>query len=73
MKCTREPIDELTVQIWKLYHDLNLSYCTLFVSGMELWTDIWTMQLLDATGGPFRPGELKIVFYYYMDFAGFGN
>ena len=43
-------------------------YCTLFVSGTELWTDgrtdrqtdgqtdRWIIRLLDAPGGPFRPG-----------------
>ena len=34
-----EPIDELTVQVWLLYHHPNFKYCTLFVSGTELWTD----------------------------------
>ena len=38
MKC-EEPIDELTIQVWLLYHDPNLKYCTLFVSGTELRTE----------------------------------
>ena len=38
VKC-EEPIDELTVQVWLLYHHPNFKYCTLFVSGMELRTD----------------------------------
>ena len=58
-----EPIDELTVQVWFLYHHQNLNYCTLFVSRMELRTDKWTdrrtIRLLDTPGGPFRPGALK--------------
>ena len=71
VKC-EEPIDELTVQVWLLYHHPNFKYCTLFVSGTELRTngqtdrqtdgqtdgrtDRRTIQLLDAPGGPFRPG-----------------
>ena len=38
VKC-KEPIDELTVQVWLLYHQPNFKYCTLFVSGTELRTD----------------------------------
>ena len=59
VKC-EEPIDELTVQVWLLYHHPNFKYCTLLVSGMELQTDGQTnrrtIRLLDAPGGPFRPG-----------------
>ena len=63
VKCG-EPIDELTVQVWLLYHHSYFNYCTLFVSGTELRTDKQTnrqtdrrtIQLLDAPGGPFRPG-----------------
>ena len=62
-KC-EEPIDELTVQVWLLYHHPNFKYCTLFVSGTELQTNRQTngqtdrrmIRLLDAPGGPFRPG-----------------
>ena len=38
VKC-KEPIDELTAQVWLLYHHQNSKYCTLFVSGTELRTD----------------------------------
>ena len=38
VKC-EEPIDELTVQIWLLYHRANFEYYTLCVSGAELRTD----------------------------------
>ena len=38
VKC-EEPIDELTVQVWLLYHHQNFKYCTLFLSGTELRTD----------------------------------
>ena len=34
-----EPIDELTVWVWLLYDHQNFEYCTLLVSGMELWTN----------------------------------
>ena len=56
VKC-EEPIDELTVQVWLLYPHPNFSYCTLFVRGTELRTDRRTIRLLDAPGGPFRPGK----------------
>ena len=67
VKC-EEPLDELTVQVWLLYHHPNFKYCTLLVSGTELRTDTRTdgqtngrtdrrmIRLLDAPGGPFRPG-----------------
>ena len=59
VKC-EEPIDELTVQVWLLYHHPNFKYCTLFVSGTELQTDRRTdrrtIRLLDAPGGPFKAG-----------------
>ena len=38
VKC-EEPIGEVTVQVWLLYHHPNSKYCTSFVSGMELRTD----------------------------------
>ena len=55
VKC-EEPIDELTVQVWLLYHHPNFKYCTLFVNGTELRTDKRTdgltnrrtIRLLDA-------------------------
>ena len=34
-----EPIDELAIQVWLLYHHPDFKYCTLFVSGTELRTD----------------------------------
>ena len=46
VKC-EEPIDELIVQIWLLYHHPNFKYCTLFVSRMELRTDKWTDKWTD--------------------------
>ena len=63
VKC-EQPLDELTVQVWLLYHHQNFKYCTLFISGTELQTDRQTdgqtdgrtIQTLDAPGGPFRPG-----------------
>ena len=44
VKC-EEPIDELTVQGWLLYHHQTFKYCTLIVSGTELRT----IRLLDAS------------------------
>ena len=41
-----EPIDELTVQVWLLYHHLNFK-CSLFVSGTELRTDRRTNRQTD--------------------------
>ena len=38
VKC-EELIDELTVQVWLLYHQPNFRYCTLFESRTELRTD----------------------------------
>ena len=67
VKC-EEPLDELTVQVWLLYHHPNFNYWTLFVCGTEFQTDKQTdgrtdkrtdgqtIRLLDALGGPFRPG-----------------
>ena len=71
VKC-KEPLNELTVHVWLLYHHPNFSYWILFVSGTELRTDKQTdrqtgrqadrqtngqtIRLLDAPGGPFRPG-----------------
>ena len=46
VKC-EEPIDELTVQVWLLYDHPNFKYCTLFVSGTELWTDRRTDRRTD--------------------------
>ena len=65
VKC-EEPIDELTVQAWLLYHHLNFKYCTLtkFVCKRDGITDRQTDkqtdgQLLDAPGRPFRRGHKK--------------
>ena len=38
VKCEK-PLDEPTVQVWLLYDNANFKYCTLFISGTELWTD----------------------------------
>ena len=67
VKC-EQPIDELTVQIWLLYHHPNFRYCTLFVSGTELRTDRQTVgqtdrrtiRLLDAPRRTFQTGGIKI-------------
>ena len=35
----QQPLDEVTVQVWLLYLYPNLKYCTLYVGGMELWSN----------------------------------
>ena len=42
-----EPIDEVKVQVWLLYHHPNFKYCSLFVSGTELHTDGQTHRRTD--------------------------
>ena len=63
VKC-EEPIDELTVQVWLLYHHPNFKYCTLLVSESELQTDKQTdrrtIPLLDAPRRTFQAGGIKI-------------
>ena len=63
----KEPIDELTVQVWLLYHRQNFKYCTLFVSRTirrtdrqtDGRTDRWTIQLLDASRRTFQEEGIK--------------
>ena len=65
VKC-EEPLDELIVQVWLLYHHQNCKYCTLFVSRTELRTD---KQLNGQTDDPitrcprrtFQAGVIKIL------------
>ena len=47
VKC-EQPLDELTVQVWLLYDHQNFNYCTLNVSGTELWTDKQTQGQIDG-------------------------
>ena len=47
VKC-EEPVDELTVQFWLLYHPPNFKYCTLIVIGMELRTEGQTDGRMDG-------------------------
>ena len=70
VKC-EESIDELTVQVWLLYHHPNFKYCTLLVSGTELRTDRRTDKRTDGqTDDPitrcprrtFQAGGIKIKF-----------
>ena len=78
VKC-EQPIDELTVQVWLLYHNPNCKYCTLFVSGTELRTDGQTDRQTDKrtdrqTNDPitrcprrtFQAGGIKIQFLFPM-------
>ena len=57
MKC-EQPLDELTVQVWLLYDHPNLKYCAFCKRDgiTHRRTDKRTIQILDAPGGPFRPG-----------------
>ena len=45
-----QPLDELTVQVWLLYHNLNFKYCTLYVSGMELQITTCPLRTFQAGG-----------------------
>ena len=62
-----ELIEELTVQLWLLFHHQNLKYCTLFVSGTELRKDRQTngqkdrrtTRLLNAPAETLRTGHEK--------------
>ena len=76
VKC-EEPIDELTVQVWLLYHHPNFKYCTLFVSGTELRTDRLTDRQTDRqTDDPitrcprrtFQAGGINIEKLKFHDF-----
>ena len=69
VKC-EEPIDELTVQVWLLYHHPNFKHCTLLVSGTEFRTDGRTNGRTDGqTDDPitrcprwtFQAGGIKIL------------
>ena len=68
VKC-KEPLNELTVQVWLLYHPPHFNYWTLFVSGTELRTDGQTNKQTDGrTDDPitrcprrtFQAGGIKI-------------
>ena len=60
VKC-EEPIDELTVQVWLLYHHPHFYYCTLFESGTELRTDKRTDNpITRCPRRTFQAGGLKI-------------
>ena len=53
-----QPLDELTVHVWLLYHHPIFSLIiALFIEAGQnnRQTDGQTIQVLDAPGGPFRP------------------
>ena len=57
-----QPLDELTSQVWLLYHHPNFKYCIFYVSWQnyrrtDKLTDGRTIQLLDAPKGPFSRGH----------------
>ena len=70
VKC-EQSIDELTVQVWLLYHHPNVRYCTLCVNGMELRTD---RRMDGQTDDPitrcsqwtFQAGGIKTIELYKM-------
>ena len=68
VKC-EEPIDELTVHVWLLYHHQNFKYCSLFVSGADGRTDRRTIRLLNAPSRPFRRGH-KNSYYIHKPLNG---
>ena len=45
VKC-KQPLDELTVQVWLLFYHSNFKYCTSYVSRMDLRTDRQTDDLI---------------------------
>ena len=59
VKC-EEPIEELTVQVWLLYHHPNFKYCTLLVSGTELRTEGQTIWFTRCPRRTFQAGGIKI-------------
>ena len=60
VKC-EQSIDELTVQVWLLYHHPNFKYCTLFVSGTALWTNRRTdNSITRCPRRTFQAGGIKI-------------
>ena len=68
VKC-EEPIDELTVQVWFLYHHPNFKYCTLFVSGTELRTDRRTDDpITRCPRRTFQAGGIKNCTFYKRKF-----
>ena len=44
VKC-EQPFDELTDQVWLLYHRPNFKYCTLYKGGTELQINIYTSSV----------------------------
>ena len=67
VKC-EEPIDELAVQVWLLYHHPNFKYCTLFVSGTELRTERrsdYKMPPADLSGRGHKIHYIESKFYQH--------
>ena len=60
VKC-EEPLNELTVQVWLLYHHPNFNYWTLFVNGTELRTD---RQTDEQTEDPITANGIKNIAFY---------
>ena len=71
VKCEK-PLEKLTVQVWLLYDHPNFKYCTLCISGTELWKDGQTDKRTDGrTDDPntrcprwtFQAGDIKRICY----------
>ena len=65
VKC-EQPLDELTVHVWLLYDHPNFKYCTLFISGTELWTDGRIIQTPDAPLTFQAGGIILMKVYWHM-------
>ena len=65
VKC-EEPIDELTVQVWLLYHNPNFKYCTLLVSGTDRQTNGQTDDpITRCPRRTFQAGGIKHFLCYF--------
>ena len=61
-----QPLDELTVQVWLLYHRPNFKYCTLLKAGLSNeQTDKQTDDpITRCPRRTFQAGGIKRDFYY---------
>ena len=65
VKC-EQPLNEIKVQVWLLYAHPSFKYCTLTVSGKELWTDKWSdyyMPKVDLSGWGIKNMKGPVYFY----------
>ena len=62
VKC-EDPIYELTVQVWLLYHHPNFKYCTLIVRGTDIQSDDPITRCPRRT---FQAGGIKTTRFQYI-------